>query len=103
METQQRYQLACSKERSSLKKFSLSEKYIFLSVCRDLPLTHRGWDYWKWYINAALYKNNGKRKLSIKNLSKFVIKQDDQSEMTEAELLFTFVITEHNLKLSWVR
>lgn len=98
----QKYRPDYTKEFPCLKQSEKSVHHVFCTTCsRDFVVSHGGRDDCRRHVNGQLHMNNEKCRQSTSKFSMktFVTSGNDENSVSNAELLFTSFLIEHNLPI----
>ena len=96
----QKYRDGYTKEWPCLLASCVSENRVFCSVCLcDFSVAHSGQDDCRRHIESKKHNTYSEAKLQNKSVSSFFVKSNETA-VTNAELLFTLFLLEHNIPLS---
>lgn len=96
----QKYRKEYSELWTSLKASSVSENHVFCELCKcDFSVQHGGRDDCRRHINSKKHSDNLQVKSASKTLTSF-FKPETADSTTNAEVLFTSFLVEHNLPLA---
>lgn len=100
VKVQQRYRVEYSQTWPCLIASQLSDYHVFCSVCRsDFSIAHGGRDDCRRHIESKKHETYAKSATGLKNLKDFFPKKTEGNEVTNAEMLFTSFLVEHNLPI----
>lgn len=97
----QKFREEYTKEWPCLVRSSKSLSHIFCSICgRDFSVAHGGRDDCRKHVSSTIHKDFVNLRDSNKNVRAFFTNSDEGNSVTNAELLFTTFLVEHNLPLA---
>lgn len=96
----QKYRDGYTKEWPCLVPSKISENHVFCEVCScDFVVAHGGRDDCRRHVESKKHKDHGKVQSVHKPISSFFVKSNE-NETTNAEMLFTSFLVEHNIPLA---